>query len=65
MEEIFTALARATRAAGTLLIHGYPPNRSPWARVARAIPIICTHPKCWQMPFPRCRSRSTVPIPPL
>ena len=64
MVEIFTALARATRAGGTLLIHGYTPNRSPWVRVAQAIPIICTHPICWQMRFPTCRSQSTVPIPP-
>ena len=27
MGEIFTALARATRAAGTLLIHGYTPEQ--------------------------------------
>ena len=27
MDEIFTALARATRAGGTLLIHGYTPEQ--------------------------------------
>jgi cyclopropane fatty-acyl-phospholipid synthase-like methyltransferase len=27
MEEVFTALSRATRAGGTLLIHGYSPEQ--------------------------------------
>lgn len=54
MGEIFTALARATRAGGSTDI---PLNRSPWAPGDRAILIICTHPTYWQMPFPRCRSQ--------
>ena len=64
MGEIFTALARAIRAGGTLLIHGYTPEQVSLGTGGRAIPIICTHPTHWQMPFRTCRSQLTAPTPP-
>ena len=65
MGEIFTALAlaRATGAGGTLLIHGYTHEQVALGTGGREIPTICTPPICWQMPFPTCRSQLTAPIP--
>jgi len=57
MEEVFTALSRATRAGGTLLIHGYSPEQVALGTGGREIPTICTPPICWQMPLPTCRSQ--------
>jgi cyclopropane fatty-acyl-phospholipid synthase-like methyltransferase len=64
MEEVFTALSRATGAGGTLLIHGYTPEQVALGGGGRAIPTICTHPTCWPMRFRTCKSQSTAPIPP-
>ena len=64
MEEVFTALSRATGAGGTLLIHGYTPEQVVLGGGGRAIPTICTHPTCWPMRFRTCKSQSTAPIPP-
>ena len=66
MGEIFTALAlaRATRAGGTLLIHGYTPEQVALGTGGPGNPNHMYNPICRPRRFRICRLRLTAPITP-
>ena len=62
MSEIFSALASATRAGGTLLIHGYTPEQVALGTGGPGNPVHIYNPICWPRRFRICRLRLTAPI---